>query len=114
MPAELSLLEFVHELLADAGLRGAFADDPRGTLAAYGLGGLSPADVRDALVLAQDNEITDFRPGAEPGSGCGHGAAEPWWAQESHPEPSWSDGWHPEGTDFGGGHPGDDGGWHLT
>jgi hypothetical protein len=81
MTAEpLSLMEFVHELVTDAGLRAQFAGDPRATLHAYGLGDLSPADVHDALVLVQDNEITDFRPavqswdgGSDPGFGQGSG-----------------------------------------
>ena len=80
MTAEpVSLMEFVHELVADAGLRAQFAGDPRATLHAYGLGDLSPADVHDALVLVQDNEITDFHPaagvpGRDAGSDLGFGS----------------------------------------
>lgn len=76
--APLSLMEFVHELVADAGLRAQFAGDPRATLHAHGLGDLSPADVHDALVLVQDNEITDFHPvptwDAAPDLGFGSGS----------------------------------------
>jgi hypothetical protein len=89
----LSLMEFVHELVADAGLRAQFAGDPRTTLHAYGLGDLSPADVHDALVLVQDNEITDFRPagpswdsGADLGFGSGSGG-------DLGPDPTDHTGW---------------------
>jgi hypothetical protein len=60
MAETLSLMEFLQALLADAGLRGDFGDDPQGTLAAHGLAGLTPADVHDALVLVQDNQTVDY------------------------------------------------------
>jgi hypothetical protein len=60
MAETLSLMEFLQALLADAGLRGDFGDDPQGTLAAHGLADLTPADVHDALVLVQDNQTVDY------------------------------------------------------
>ncbi len=100
MAAEpLSLLEFVHELLADPVLRGRFAEDPRGTLHAYGLGSLGPADVHDALVLAQDNEITDFHAGAGPVP-----AGPSWDVGDQHGLPD-------DTAAFGHGAPAADAGW---
>src|SRR4051794_4271844 len=60
MAETLSLMEFLQALLADAGLRGDFGDDPQGTLAAHGLADLTPADVHDALVLVQDTQTVDY------------------------------------------------------
>ncbi|WP_219413874.1 IniB N-terminal domain-containing protein [Pseudonocardia nigra] len=60
MAQPLSLLEFLRALLDTDDLRADFAADPTGTLAAHGLGELSPADVHDALVLAEDSRTVDF------------------------------------------------------
>jgi hypothetical protein len=82
MAETLSLMEFLQALLADAGLRGAFGDDPQGTLAAHGLADLTPADVHDALVLVQDTQTVDYSldaasaaPPPPPPAGDGHEAA---------------------------------------
>lgn len=64
MAETLSLMEFLQALLTDTGLRGAFGDDPQGTLAAHGLADLTPADVHDALVLVQDTQTVDYSPDA--------------------------------------------------
>jgi hypothetical protein len=60
MAETLSLMEFLRALLDDAELRAAFGHDPRSTLADHGLADLTPADVHDALVLVQDNEIVAY------------------------------------------------------
>ena len=60
MAEHLSLLEFIKQLLTDPALRAEFSDDPQAVMTDYGLSGLSPDDVCDALVLAQDNQNADF------------------------------------------------------
>lgn len=60
MAETLSLWEFLRELVTNAGLRDRFAEDPQGALRANGLDHLGPDDVHDALVLAEDNQTTDF------------------------------------------------------
>lgn len=60
MAETYSLLEFVHQLVDDAGLRADFTADPRGTLAEHDLSGLSPLDVQDALVLVDDTRTAEF------------------------------------------------------
>jgi hypothetical protein len=55
-----SLWEFLRELVTNGGLRDWFAEDPQGALRANGLDHLSPDDVHDALVLAEDNQTADF------------------------------------------------------
>jgi hypothetical protein len=82
MAETLSLMEFLQALLTDGGLRGAFGDDPQGTLAAHGLADLTPADVHDALVLVQDTQTIDYSldvataaPPPPPPAGDGHEAA---------------------------------------
>jgi hypothetical protein len=56
----LSLLEFLQELVSDAGMRDRFLADPHATLAGHGLADLTPADVHDALVLVEDTQTVDF------------------------------------------------------
>jgi hypothetical protein len=82
MAETLSLMEFLQALLTDTGLRGAFGNDPQGTLAAHGLADLTPADVHDALVLVQDTQTVDYSfdaastaPPPPPPAGDGHEAA---------------------------------------
>jgi hypothetical protein len=82
MAETLSLMEFLQALLTDTRLRGAFGDDPQGTLAAHGLADLTPADVHDALVLVQDTQTVDYSldaagaaPPPPPPAGDGHEAA---------------------------------------
>jgi hypothetical protein len=60
MAETLSLWEFLRELVTNPGLRDWFAEDPQGALRANGLDQLSPDDVHDALVLAEDNQTADF------------------------------------------------------
>ncbi|MFD1528201.1 IniB N-terminal domain-containing protein [Pseudonocardia aurantiaca] len=60
MSEPLSLLEFLQELVSDAGMRDRFLADPHATLADLGLADLSPADVHDALVLVEDTQTADF------------------------------------------------------
>jgi hypothetical protein len=103
MAETLSLMEFLQALLTDAGLRGAFGDDPQGTLTAHGLGDLTPADVHDALVLVQDTQTVDYSvdaasaPPPPPPAGDGHEAAVEYLArylagaQEADPAERWTD-----------------------
>jgi hypothetical protein len=60
VPQPLSLLDFLRGLQTDAAFRSAFTTDPEATIAEHGLGGLSPDDIHDALVLVEDNETADF------------------------------------------------------
>ncbi|OLT02591.1 hypothetical protein BJF90_29045 [Pseudonocardia sp. CNS-004] len=103
MPERLSLMEFLQALLTDAGLRGDFGDDPQGTLAAHGLGDLTPADVHDALVLVQDIQTVDYSldaataPPPPPPAGDDHEAAVEYLArylagpQDTGPAEQWAD-----------------------
>ena len=103
MAETLSLMEFLQALLTDAGLRGAFGDDPQGTLAAHGLADLSPVDVHDALVLVQDTQTIDYSldaataPPPPPPAGDGHEAAVEYLArylagpQQAAPHGEWTD-----------------------
>jgi hypothetical protein len=56
----LSILEFLQKMIDDVGLRDWFADKPQEALAHYGLRDISPEDVRDAIVLADDSQTADF------------------------------------------------------
>ena len=60
MAESLSILEFLQKMIDDAGLRDWFAKDPQGALADHGLKDVSPEDVRDAIVLADDSQTADF------------------------------------------------------
>jgi hypothetical protein len=103
VPETLSLMEFLQALLTDAGLRGDFGDDPQGTLAAHGLGDLTPADVHDALVLVQDIQTVDYSldaataPPPPPPAGDDHEAAVEYLArylagpQDTGPAEQWTD-----------------------
>ena len=68
-----SLLEFLRELLSDAGLRAQFENDPQGTLNANGLGNVSAEDLHDGLSLACDASEHD----SDNGHGGGHHIAAP-------------------------------------
>ena len=56
----LSILEFLQKMIDDVGLRDWFARDPQGALGYHGLRDVSPEDVRDAIVLADDSQTADF------------------------------------------------------
>lgn len=60
MAESLSILEFLHKMIDNVGLRDWFAKDPQGALDHYGLKDVSPEDVRDAIVLADDSQTADF------------------------------------------------------
>jgi hypothetical protein len=68
----LSFMEFVQLLSDDTQLRSEFVVDPDATLSAYGLADLSPADVRDAIALVEDNRTVDW----SDAYGSGGGAAD--------------------------------------
>jgi hypothetical protein len=121
MAETLSLMEFLQGLLTDTGLRGAFGDDPRGTLAAHGLADLTPADVHDALVLVQDTQTVDYSldpastaPPPPPPAGDGHEAAVEYLArylagsEQTDPAQQWTD---PHDVQLGGFGAGDDTGY---
>jgi hypothetical protein len=124
MAETLSLMEFLHALLTDAGLRGDFGDDPQGTLAAHGLADLSPDDVHDALVLVQDTQTVDYSldattaPPPPPPTGDGHEAAVEYLARylagpRDAAAEEWADPGFGTGDDSGhdAEHLVDDGGW---
>jgi hypothetical protein len=60
MAENLSILEFLQKMIDDTSLRDWFAKDPQGALADHGLKDVSPEDVRDAIVLADDSQTADF------------------------------------------------------
>jgi hypothetical protein len=58
MTTSTSLLELLLNLLRDPSSLAAYREDPEGFLASCG--DVSPGDIRDALVLLQDNQDADF------------------------------------------------------
>jgi hypothetical protein len=80
MAENISLLEFVRELLSNAGLREWFAEDPEQAMAHYGLDDVDAHDVHDALTLVSDDQKADFSREYDTGDnhlGGGHHAPEP-------------------------------------
>jgi hypothetical protein len=84
MAENLSLLEFVRELLSNAGLRDWFAKDPEGALHSRGLDDIDAHDVHDALTLVSDDrQEADFSRHYDTGDnhigggGAHHSAPEP-------------------------------------
>ncbi|WP_433285708.1 IniB N-terminal domain-containing protein [Pseudonocardia sp. CA-142604] len=79
MTTSTSLLDLLLDLLRDPEAKAAFNDDPNGYLATCGA--LSAADVRDALVLLQDDQEADldrdYTAGASHTSAQGHIAPPP-------------------------------------
>jgi hypothetical protein len=65
----VSFMEFVRLLSGDDQVRSDFVVDPDGTLSAFGLEDLSPADVRDAIALVEDNRTVDWSDAYGSGSG---------------------------------------------
>ncbi|WP_433285705.1 hypothetical protein ACQPZQ_28395 [Pseudonocardia sp. CA-142604] len=63
MAQPMTLLEFLRELTVNEQARDLYAANPEATLSQYGLDNLSPADVRDALVLIEDNETAQYTAG---------------------------------------------------
>jgi hypothetical protein len=68
-----SLLEFLRQLLSDAGLREQFENDPQGTLSSHGLGNVSAEDLHDGLSLMCDSSEHE----SDHGHGGGHHIAAP-------------------------------------
>jgi hypothetical protein len=60
MAESLSILEFLQKMIDNVDLRDWFANDPQAALAHYDLKDVSPEDVRDAIVLADDSQTADF------------------------------------------------------
>ena len=61
MADNMSLMQFIHELLTNADFRNWFAAEPEQALHEVGLSDVSPHDVQDALTLVQDdNQSADF------------------------------------------------------
>jgi hypothetical protein len=60
VPQPLSLLDFLRGLQTDEAFRSAFTANPEAAIVEHGLGGLSPDDIHDALLLVEDNETADF------------------------------------------------------
>ncbi len=71
MSVEKSLIQFILDLLKDPKALAEFKEDPHGVLAQCGLSEVSADDVRDALVLAQDNDDVSFD--RDYNTGGGHG-----------------------------------------
>lgn len=61
---DLSLIEFIKLLLGSGSesieVRDWFEEDPQAALEHYGLGDLTAEDVRDAVLIAQDNDTVSF------------------------------------------------------
>jgi hypothetical protein len=68
MTTSTSLLELLLNLLRDPNSLAAYRDDPEGFLASCG--DVSPEDIREALILLQDNQDADF--GREHNTGGNH------------------------------------------
>ena len=78
MSVEKSLIQFILDLLKDPKALAEFKEDPHGMLAQCGLSEVSADDVRDALVLAQDNDDVSFDRDYNTGGGHGgHGHHTP-------------------------------------
>ena len=60
MAESLSILEFLQKMIGDVDLRDWFARDPQDALEYHGLKDVSPEDVRDAIILADDSQTADF------------------------------------------------------
>lgn len=60
MAEPVSILEFLQNMIDNADLRDWFAQDPNAAMTHYGLRDVPVEDVRDALVLADDNNVADF------------------------------------------------------
>ncbi|ALE79670.1 hypothetical protein WY02_15885 [Pseudonocardia sp. AL041005-10] len=64
MAQHLSLVEFIKLLLGNSSesikVQDWFQKDPNAVLHYYGLSELSPEDIRDAIVIAQDNDTVSF------------------------------------------------------
>ena len=58
--SEKSLIQFILDLLRDPEKLEEFKDDPKGAMSACGLSAVSPEQVHDALVMAQDNDDVSF------------------------------------------------------
>jgi hypothetical protein len=87
----LSILEFLQKMIDDVSLRDWFADKPQEALAHYGLRDISPEDVRDAIVLADDSQTADFSRSVDNGF---HGTVG---AAAAHHSGGHSEGGHSEG-----------------
>jgi hypothetical protein len=86
MAETVSLLEFVRELLTNAGLRDLFAKDPEAALHSKGLDDIDARDVHDALTLVvDDDQDADFSRHYDTGSN--HIAAAATASHHSAPEP---------------------------
>ena len=72
MSVEKSLIQFILDLLKDPKALAEFKEDPQGMLAQCGLSEVSADDVRDALVLAQDNDDVSFDRDYNTGGNGGH------------------------------------------
>ncbi|MEV1293971.1 IniB N-terminal domain-containing protein [Pseudonocardia sp. NPDC049635] len=86
MSAEKSLIQFILDLLRDPKLLAEFKEDPQGLLASCGLSEVSAEDVRDAIVLAQDNDDVSFDRNYSTGGNGGGGHSTPPPPVE-HPKP---------------------------
>ncbi|NWJ69365.1 hypothetical protein [Pseudonocardia alni] len=110
---DISLIDFIKLLLGNGSesiqVRDWFNDNPNAVLQHYGLSELSPEDVRDALVIAQDNDTvsfdrhydTGFNWGGDKGGwseGKGHGD-HGHKAAASHENVHVKDVWHTENID---------------
>ncbi len=61
MAEQMTLMQFIHELLTNADFRTWFAAEPQQALTSVGLDHVSPHDVQDALTLVQDDsQSADF------------------------------------------------------
>jgi hypothetical protein len=60
MTASTSLIDLIMNLLRNPADLAAFQEDPQAWLASCGAGDITPSDVHDALVLAEDNQDADF------------------------------------------------------
>ncbi|MEQ3554919.1 IniB N-terminal domain-containing protein [Pseudonocardia nematodicida] len=74
MSAEKSLIQFILDLLKDPKLLAEFKDDPHGVLSTCGLTEFDVEDVREAILLIQDNDEVSFDRDYETGGKFGGGS----------------------------------------
>jgi hypothetical protein len=90
----LSILEFLQKMIDDVGLRDWFARDPQSALESHGLKDVSPEDVRDAIVLADDSQTADFSRNVDNGFHGTVGAAAAHHSSSHHDSGGHSEGHH--------------------
>ncbi|MBN9098881.1 MAG: IniB N-terminal domain-containing protein [Pseudonocardia sp.] len=93
MAEQMTLMQFIHELLTNADFRNWFAAEPQQALTSVGLDHVSPHDVQDALTLVQDDsQSADFSRHYDTGDnhigGGDFGSSHKGGNEQHHPAPA--------------------------